>query len=703
MRSSDIVGHLAATLPTFVDDFTTSVSIVSLTCTGTTVTAETAAAHGLVAGKAVNIVGAKTPLTCSITRVGIVGTLVTVAAHDITEYTGAEVEIAGATEAEFNDTFTILSIPDRYTINFQMPDAGSIVATGSPALLNGAGPLRSYNGLKQVATVPDTTHFTYTVSAALPSPAQGAISAKTAPRISAAVDYTSLLNAYTKQGAGKAWIFVVLGDSIASKNRAIDADSTDNIQSGHYFNQRLIQSVTFYVFLPSSGEIAGRAPRDRCEELLNPICRSVLGVRFPSLLENSNNPLMLVSHGVQDYNGSFYVHQYAFEATIQLGPTDIYVPSDDVAFRDIDMGMLFDVGTGVNGMTATINLDGSDVVIGPLTVTLTYLAGPNGTITGNTAQIVNIGGSGTEVIAVPNTGYSFTSWDDGILTAARTDLNITANLTVTASFSALSWALVGSGLPIAGVSQSAIGALNATDVAYIDSGTDQLRLYRFNGTNWSLQGSGLAITVTDYSAITGMNSTDIAFVSNNAGLLTTYRFNAGAWAVVGTSLSVGTGVPALAKLNTTDVAYFNSTTNQLKTYRFSGASWSQIGNALVIAVGVPSMTALTAADVVMYDSAAHDLRVYHFDGANWSAVGNPFVIGTIGAIGSITALNSTDVAFISGTGGILQTYHFNGLDWSAVGAGLPVPNSNPALAALTGADIALIDGTNDQLRTYRFS
>ena len=36
--------------------------------------------------------------------------------------------------------------------------------------------------------------------------------------------------------------------------------------------------------------------------------------------------------------------------------------------------------------------------------------------------------------AVPNTGYSFVSWSDGVTTAARTDTNVTANLTVTANF-----------------------------------------------------------------------------------------------------------------------------------------------------------------------------------------------------------------------------------------------------------------------------
>jgi len=63
-----------------------------------------------------------------------------------------------------------------------------------------------------------------------------------------------------------------------------------------------------------------------------------------------------------------------------------------------------------------------------------YSAGANGSITGNTAQTINHGANATSVTAVPATGYHFVSWSDGILTAVRTDTNIQANLSVTATF-----------------------------------------------------------------------------------------------------------------------------------------------------------------------------------------------------------------------------------------------------------------------------
>jgi predicted ribosomally synthesized peptide with SipW-like signal peptide/uncharacterized repeat protein (TIGR02543 family) len=67
---------------------------------------------------------------------------------------------------------------------------------------------------------------------------------------------------------------------------------------------------------------------------------------------------------------------------------------------------------------------------------LTYSANPsaNGSISGTTPQTVNPGGSGTPVMALPNTGYAFMNWSDGVLTPWRTDTNVTANVNVTANF-----------------------------------------------------------------------------------------------------------------------------------------------------------------------------------------------------------------------------------------------------------------------------
>ena len=68
-------------------------------------------------------------------------------------------------------------------------------------------------------------------------------------------------------------------------------------------------------------------------------------------------------------------------------------------------------------------------------LTLTYTAaGVGGSITGETLQTVLYGESGTAVTAVPEEGYVFVRWSDGVTIATRTDSNVTSDITVTAEF-----------------------------------------------------------------------------------------------------------------------------------------------------------------------------------------------------------------------------------------------------------------------------
>ena len=66
--------------------------------------------------------------------------------------------------------------------------------------------------------------------------------------------------------------------------------------------------------------------------------------------------------------------------------------------------------------------------------TLTYAAGAHGSLTGDATQTIDYGADGTAVTAVPDQGYHFVKWSDDLTTASRTDVNVTANLSVTAEF-----------------------------------------------------------------------------------------------------------------------------------------------------------------------------------------------------------------------------------------------------------------------------
>ena len=68
------------------------------------------------------------------------------------------------------------------------------------------------------------------------------------------------------------------------------------------------------------------------------------------------------------------------------------------------------------------------------TFTATYTADENGTICGEAKQSVRQWLDGTEITAVPNDGYLFSGWSDGVYLQTRHDTHFTQNIEVNASF-----------------------------------------------------------------------------------------------------------------------------------------------------------------------------------------------------------------------------------------------------------------------------
>ncbi len=68
------------------------------------------------------------------------------------------------------------------------------------------------------------------------------------------------------------------------------------------------------------------------------------------------------------------------------------------------------------------------------TYSVTYTAAAGGSITGTLSQTVEHGKNGASVLAVPDEGYVFIGWSDGVATAERQDTNVTEDVTATAQF-----------------------------------------------------------------------------------------------------------------------------------------------------------------------------------------------------------------------------------------------------------------------------
>src|SRR3989344_3014107 len=142
--------------------------------------------------------------------------------------------------------------------------------------------------------------------------------------------------------------------------------------------------------------------------------------------------------------------------------------------------------SGLNGTFAIGRLTGDDLVfkgnVDLVTHTLTYTAGSNGSVAGTSPQTINHNSNGTEVTAVADSNYHFTTWSDGSTANARTDTNIVSDISAAANFAINTHTLTytaGSNGSVAGTSPQTINHnSNGTEVTAVADSN-----YHF--TTWS--------------------------------------------------------------------------------------------------------------------------------------------------------------------------------------------------------------------------
>ncbi len=78
--------------------------------------------------------------------------------------------------------------------------------------------------------------------------------------------------------------------------------------------------------------------------------------------------------------------------------------------------------------------------------TIKYHTVDNGVINGEAVQEIENGGNTTAVTAVPNDGFTFERWSDGVTTATRTDTNVTEDMVVYPIFKAIPYTVTYRGL-----------------------------------------------------------------------------------------------------------------------------------------------------------------------------------------------------------------------------------------------------------------
>ena len=364
MKSADIVQQLAGRLPQLSAYFATDIAL-----TGIRLTAESDAVlvtcgenHVLSAEDSIFMSGVRWDIDiATFTRVGAVGTIVTSADHDLTLPIAATVTTNNANEAKFNGTFTTINVVNRRTITVEMTDADEDTATGTPRLLNASSAYQNFNGLHQVSVAVDATHFEYVADdlTNIPRPADASgITAQKLPRIASAATREQVVLGYTKQDAmTDAWLFVLLDDVYALSDNRASGEAVSSLTRADNYRQQIVQPFTLILALRTTELVSGGDARDVAEELLLPICQSVLWKAFDSQLSaGEQNPVHFVRHGLIEYNGPAYFHAYEFEQIVDITVDDTVGAAIDVAFRDITLEIAPDLG-GTGSMTADVDLD----------------------------------------------------------------------------------------------------------------------------------------------------------------------------------------------------------------------------------------------------------------------------------------------------------------------------------------------------------
>ena len=316
MRAVYVVNRLKEELPKFTDDFSTILSVSSLTRSSTTITCITSAAHNLTTGNYVTIRGAKEPIALNtITFSNGIATATSLTDHKLSdpsryslENLPLYVEISGATG--FTGTWELVSVPTNLTFTFKVSGSPSNVSGGFLLLEDPDG----YNGYKQI-TVTSTTAFTYTTTGAMQSPAQGTIEVSCLTRIDYAATAQRIKDYYSTNSSGtlQTWAFVVMGQNQAFRNDTVVGDSSSAKRTNESYWYTMQQAFSVYVVIPSATSTLGGNTADTAKSYLQPIIKTLSNYIFESdFNEQQTQPCVFANDEGDDYIEATYTHRFDF-------------------------------------------------------------------------------------------------------------------------------------------------------------------------------------------------------------------------------------------------------------------------------------------------------------------------------------------------------------------------------------------------------
>ena len=336
MKIEDVVRQLQLSLQNYTDKFHVQIPLVSITPNSpTTVIAETVADHNLQTNNYVSVIDALTPNPIDIlTSAGTIASAETFYNHDLTERYQLTIDVVGANFAEYNGSHSLLTVPNRKNFTYNLTSSTTSPDTGSPELLEKLS--YGYNGWHQI-TVIDATHFSYIVPKEIFLAAKGNFKCYSAPRIWGILNLDLAIRSYTK-AANENTIYVSLSDEVGNRERSTVTDSTYEYGHSYSYSQYTSQYINVYIFIPAKNYAGARYVRDLAEDFKIPICNSLLGIGFDNGFNlGSEFGVVFAKSGIAEngFQESFYIHEFVFELTGLINQSNVVIPDNSVAFRDI--------------------------------------------------------------------------------------------------------------------------------------------------------------------------------------------------------------------------------------------------------------------------------------------------------------------------------------------------------------------------------
>lgn len=343
---SQIISHIQRNIWRFTDAFSVELTVNSQSVIDArTIQIVTDSAHGLAAGK--SIICKNGLIENAITAVDAVGDnleFTTAYIHDLTNTDGPLDEVnlllSGFTDSSLNDSFNIQTITAENKFQIINPLAGLPTLTGSELLLENR-PL-GVTGLFEIVSVIDAVTFNVEIPDYFPDiPLTGVreIEVVKGFRVAGVESPERADQIYTEQNASDMWLFLVMGDTEASKDRHTLSDAVMDSTYQDDMRQKFLQNFDTHVYIPTSTELSGiKAQELAYGEIFNSILYTMFGTLFED--ENSRQNLLTVSqgHGPGLYNTAYYTHIYSWQQPTQI-TFDVGIQGkvfEDVAFRELN-------------------------------------------------------------------------------------------------------------------------------------------------------------------------------------------------------------------------------------------------------------------------------------------------------------------------------------------------------------------------------